>query len=230
MKRLMLTVSSACGGGLEGDWGLGMDQSYCAREPARCCIGHLLRGAWVPCLMWKLQEPKTFMWLCLQCLPRDSSATRIYSLSNALWEEAALQFLAQQKQNQSQNQVLFPRAACCNPSWLPALGTDTGCLSPPPSASSLSAQALSSKSSSQMQRKKRPASSPVLVPPQLAESLKLICQQICLWMEIRTQKINNASSLPAWRECWTCCCWKPTKPVCQQHSAKAWSPRPPDNL
>lgn len=61
MKRLMLTVSSACGGGLEGDWGLGMDQSYCAREPAWCCIGHLLRGAWVPCLMWTLQEPKTFM-------------------------------------------------------------------------------------------------------------------------------------------------------------------------
>lgn len=170
------------------------------------------------------------MWLHLQCLPRDSSVRRIYSLSNVLWEEAALQFLTQQKQNQSQNQVLLPRAACCNPSWLPALGTDRDCLSPPPSASSLSAQALSLKSSSQMQGKKRPASSPVLVPPQLAESLKLICQQICLWMEIRTWKINNASSLPAWRECWTWCHWKPMKPVCQQDSAKAWGSRPPDNL
>lgn len=101
------------------------------------------------------------------------------------------------------------RTKCCSQELLTAVPAgclhlaQTGCLSPPPSASSLSAQPLSLKSSSQMQGKKRPASSPVLVPPQLAESLKLICQQICLWMETRTWKINNASSLPPWREGWT---------------------------
>lgn len=99
------------------------------------------------------------------------------------------------------------RTKCCSQELLAAVPAgclhlaQMSCLSPPPSASSLSAQPLSLKSSSQMQGKKRPASSPVLVPPQLAESLKLICQQICLWMEIRTRKINKASSLPPCRQC-----------------------------
>jgi len=69
--------------------------------------------------------------------------------------------------------------------------------SPSASASSLPVQALSWKSSSQMQGKKSPASSPLLVPPLPAESLRLICWQICLEMETRTQKINNASLFPA---------------------------------
>lgn len=65
MKRLMLTVSSAYGEDLEGSWGLGMDQRCCACEPACCCVGHLLRGGWVPCLMWELQEPQNIYVIAL---------------------------------------------------------------------------------------------------------------------------------------------------------------------
>lgn len=61
----MLIVSSVCGGGLERGWHLGMDQSCCACEPACCSVGHLLRGAWVPCLMWELQEPQNIYVIAL---------------------------------------------------------------------------------------------------------------------------------------------------------------------
>lgn len=58
----MLIVSAVYGGVLEG--GLGMDHS-CACEAAWCWVGHLLRGAWMPCLMWELQEPQNIYVIAL---------------------------------------------------------------------------------------------------------------------------------------------------------------------
>lgn len=108
------------------------------RSPPEGCVGCPASGnCRGPAWCGNYRSSVTFMWLYSQCLPRGSSATGLYSFSNALWEEAALQFLTQENQNQSQDQVPFPRAPHWTLSWLPVLGTAGGCSSlhlplPPP--------------------------------------------------------------------------------------------------